>query len=152
MLLGSQRVGGAPHRPMESIDSRKEETRSLGRKCVGVTGFNLRASSSAAPVSIRLLILGSRGLAWGAHSRGAPMSRRVIFGETSEPSEGEAWKLSGRAAGMAVLLRLGLRLRRLREERLLRELLRLLRLCRFPPPPPPLPPPPPSPPPPPECL
>ena len=150
MLLGSQRVGGAPHRPMESIDSRKEETRSLGRKCVGVTGFSLHAQ--AAPrVSIRLLILGSsRGLAWGAHSRGAPMSRRVIFGETSEPSEGEAWKLSGRAAGMAVLLRLGLRLRRLREERLLRELLRLLRLCRFPPPPPP--PPPPSPPPPPECL
>ena len=56
VLLGSQRVGGAPHRPMESIDSRKEETRSLGRKCVGVTGFSLHAQ--AAPrVSIRLLIL-----------------------------------------------------------------------------------------------
>ena len=149
MLLCSQRVGGAPHRPMESIDSRKEETRSLGRKCVGVTGFSLHASSSAPRVSIRLLGKLS-GVGVGGHSRGAPMSRRVIFGETSEPSEGEAWKLSGRAAGMAVLLRLGLRLRRLREERLLRELLRLLRLCRFPPPPA-LPPPSP-PPPPPECL
>ena len=48
VLLGSQRLGGAPHRPMESIDSRKEETRSLGRKCVGVTGFSLHASSSSA--------------------------------------------------------------------------------------------------------